>query len=56
MTDGVLKNLKVGDIVRHVDSAHSMVITDDYGDTKIAVRTTELSNGMEWILIKKHTN
>lgn len=56
MTDEELKNLNIGDIVRHFLSAHSMVIIANYRDNKIAARSTELSNANEWILIKKHNN
>ena len=48
--------LAIGDIVRHKHSASSVVITQSFGDTKVAVRTLLVSNPDEWDLMSKHGN
>jgi len=54
MTDNELKNLNTGDIIRHLSSGDSLVVTGNNGDTATAVRTCEITNPIEWQLISKH--
>jgi hypothetical protein len=51
MTREEFGKLKVGDIVRHVDSIESAVVTEVDGERVIAVRNYELTNPEEWKLI-----
>lgn len=48
-----ISELQVGDQIRHIDGAESLVVTAIYGDFAIGVRTTHISNPNEWELIKK---
>jgi hypothetical protein len=43
--------LRSGAIVRHKHAGEAMVVVADYGTRKLAVRTTEVTNPAEWLLI-----
>lgn len=45
--------LQPGDIIRHRGAAEAMVITANYGDHAIAVRTQLVTNPSEWLLVGK---
>jgi hypothetical protein len=53
MTQEEFEHLEQGDIVRHMDSGDSMVVTANYGKRVTAVRTADLSNPDEWKLVIK---
>lgn len=53
MTEEQFKSLERGDIVRHESSSDSLVVTQNLGDTVIAVRTEAMTNPIEWRLIFK---
>ena len=52
MTEDQFRKLKRGDIVRNKGSADSYVVTSHYGDRVTAVRTADLTNPSEWLLIE----
>lgn len=52
MTPHQFKNLQQGDIVRPRWSGNSYVVTGNYGDFVLAVRTVHMANPEEWDLIK----
>ncbi len=47
------KNLKRGDIVRHVSGSNSYIVDVHYGTRVTAVRTLDMTNPSEWIKINK---
>jgi hypothetical protein len=53
MTSEEFKNLSCGDIVRHKSNGEVLVITNNYGDHVIAVKTYDMRNPDEWKLILK---
>jgi len=53
MTRDEFQNLKRGDIVRHVMDAQSYVVTETCRNRVTAVRTIELTNPVEWLLVVK---
>lgn len=53
MTEEQLSNLQVGDIVKHVNSDKSYVVTANYGKRVTAVSTVDICNPIEWITVKK---
>jgi hypothetical protein len=55
MTRDELKNLGPGDLVRFVGGAEAYVVTVNYGDHAIAVRTQHVCNPAEWELVRKVT-
>ena len=48
-----MSDFKPGDIVRHKQSAEGVLVTANYGNFAIAVRTTHISNPSEWEMIQK---
>jgi hypothetical protein len=56
MTRKELENLKEGDIVRHKLHSNPVIITGNYKDYVIGVRTYHISNPDEWEVIKKGCN
>lgn len=49
MTPNVFKKLRPGDIVQHVSSGRSFVVTSKVSDKDyIAVRTIRMRNAKEW--------
>lgn len=53
MTQDDLKNLQVGDLVRHAAFHGVYVVTGNYGGRVTAVRTVDLTNPSEWERAKK---
>jgi hypothetical protein len=53
MTEDQFKNLQRGDIVRHVTSPDSVVVTGNFGNRVSAIRAYDLTNPNEWRLIGK---
>lgn len=53
MNQDDLKNLNVGDLVRHAAFHGVYVVTGNYGDRVTAVRTVDLTNPSEWEIVKK---
>ncbi len=53
MSPEEFKKLSTGDIVRHQHESRSVVVTENLGDHVTAVRTFELTNPHEWVLIFK---
>lgn len=47
-----ISDLESGDIVVGKSSGLSYVVTDNYGDYVIAVRTQHITNPLEWEVIK----
>lgn len=47
-----IAELKTGDVVQGKSSGLSYVVTDNYGDHAIAVRTMHVSNPSEWLLVE----
>ena len=53
MTKEDFQKLNIGDIVRHRNSGSSVIITANYKDYVIGVKTYHLTNFDEWLLISK---
>jgi hypothetical protein len=51
MTKEEFENLTARDYVRHKGSGRGYMITNDYGNRKIAVTTIEITNPDEWELV-----
>lgn len=47
------EKLGPGDIVQHVSGGKPAVVTVNYGDRMTAVRTEDLTNPDEWVLLRK---
>lgn len=45
------ETLKPGDIIQHRSTGESYVVTANYGDYAIAVRTVHVSNPDEWLVV-----
>lgn len=54
MTPEQLKKLEPGDIIRHVEDNHSVIVTGNYGKYAIAVSTLHVVNPEEWHLVSKN--
>ncbi len=52
MTKKEFKNLKRGDIVKHVFVNLSCVVLTNYGDRVTAVRNVDMTNPSEWEIVK----
>lgn len=53
MTDDEMAKLNVGDIVRHASGGDGYVVTNNSGSRATAVRTVEITNPSEWVLVSK---
>lgn len=53
MTQAEFDQLREGDLVISICDGLAYIVTLDYGDRKIAVRTVELTNPDEWQLVHK---
>lgn len=52
MTDEQLKALGPGDIIKHKSGApDGIMVTRNYGDRVTAVKTFDITNPYEWILV-----
>ena len=49
----IVQDLRPGDIVQHVITGMSYVVTDNYGEYAIAVRTAHITNPSEWKLVNR---
>jgi len=55
MTKDDFERLGPGDVVRHVESPHAFVVTDEQHDGEVRiVRTATMTNPSEWILVGKN--
>ena len=48
----VVRDLQAGDIVQSRGSGMAYIVTANYGDCAIAVRTAHVTNPSEWILVR----
>lgn len=53
MTREQLAQLQPGDIIRPVGGAEAMIVTANYGNHAVAVRTVHVANPGEWELVAK---
>ena len=53
MLHSTFTHLHEGDLVRHVNGQAIYVVHANYGDHVTAVRTVDISNEAEWLLIYK---
>lgn len=53
MTREEFGKLNVGDIVGHPLHDHNYVVTGNYGGRVTAVRTVDMTNPSEWLLLTK---
>ena len=53
MTKEEMKNLCAGDIVQGKFSGYGYIVSRNYGDVVTLVRTVDMTNPIEWKLIKK---
>ncbi len=53
MRDDEMKKLDSGDIVRSKVTGEAWIVTGNYGGHITAVRTADLTNPMEWDLVRK---
>lgn len=51
MTPEQLRALQPGDVVRHVLGSDAYVVTANYGSRVTAVRTVDMTNPAEWLII-----
>ena len=51
-----MRDLQVGDIVQSRGSGMAYIVTANYGDYAIAVRTAHVTNPIEWKLVKHNNN
>lgn len=49
----VLRDLRRGDLIRHRCSGESLIVAASFGDRATAVRTYDVTNESEWLLIAK---
>ena len=55
MTHEEFKNLKTGDIVKHVSNGRLFIVSANYGTRVTAVTTADLTNSSEWLKINSKT-
>lgn len=48
-----MRDLKIGDIVKHVSRGDNYVVTGNYGGRVTAVRSVDITNCIEWELVNK---
>lgn len=48
MTNDEMKELQVGDIIRHVSQAFGFMVTGNFGTRVTAVLTVDITNPSEW--------
>jgi hypothetical protein len=48
MTQDELQHLKRGDVVRHVQTDRTYVVTGNYGTHVTAVESVDITNPVEW--------
>jgi hypothetical protein len=53
MTQKELKNLSPGDIICGMSSGLGYIVTNNFGDQIIAVRTIGVMNESEWKIVQK---
>jgi len=52
MTPEEMTNLSSGDIIRHASGGEAFVVTGNFGGRVTAVRTVDVTNPIEWELVK----
>lgn len=50
-----LKNLQAGDIIQSRTYGLSYIVVANYGNHVTAIRTADITNPDEWVLVKKST-
>ena len=53
MTSEEFHNLQSGDVVRGLVSGLGFLVMDNFGDRVPAVRTVDITNPLEWVLVRK---
>ena len=54
MNDEEFKSLSIGDIILHkAVGSRGLVVTGTYGDHVTAVRTVDVSNPIEWDIVRR---
>jgi hypothetical protein len=53
MTEEELRQLQVGDIVRHASAGDAYIVTGNYGDHVTAVRSVDITNAIEWVYLSE---
>lgn len=56
MTKDDFQNLKPGDVVRHQSGGANYLVTATYGDRVTAVRTIDMTNPIEWVVVLTATH
>lgn len=51
-----IADLEAGDIVKHKGDGPAYIVTANYGDRVTAVRTVDLTNAIEWEVLKVNKN
>jgi len=52
MTEEEFKNLRIGDVIKHKSDSKTYVVTAHYGNRITAVTTVDLTNPIEWEIVK----
>lgn len=53
MTNEEFHKLQGGDVVRGLVSGLAFLVTDNFGDRVTAIRTVDIANPLEWVLVQK---
>jgi hypothetical protein len=53
MTEFEMRGLQIGDVVTHLASGPSFVVTGNYGTHVTAVRSVDIANAVEWVIKSK---
>lgn len=53
MTPEQFKHLSTGDLVRHINDKDIYVVTANFGSHITAVKTVDMTNPPEWVLVGK---
>lgn len=56
MTKDELAALQPGDLIRHKHCGEMLVVTGSYGGRVTAVRTSDVTNSVEWELVKTRSD
>ena len=53
MTREIMAALQPGDLIRHRESGEALVVTASYGNRVTAVRTYDVTNPGEWLVVRR---
>lgn len=56
MTRDMMAALQPGDLISHRGSGESLVVTANYGNRVTAVRTYDVTNPCEWLVIRRSSD